>query len=99
MARRYIAWFGEPGFSRVLRSSAQSEAMGERRKGVERLTAGDGEAGPQSTAFYLAEMIGQLESAAGASLFELLAYLLSLARAEAEDIVRQVSQNGSGSRH
>jgi hypothetical protein len=40
--------------------------------------------GSQAVARYLADMIGQLESMARAAKLELLAYLLAMARAEAE---------------
>ncbi len=45
-----------------------------------------GEVGAQAVARYLADMTRQLESMARASKLELLAYLLSMARAEAESL-------------
>jgi hypothetical protein len=44
------------------------------------------EVGNQAVARYLADMTGQLESMARASKLELLAYLLAMARAEAESV-------------
>ena len=41
----------------------------------------------RATALYLADMIGQLEAIARASELELLTYLLSMARTEAENNV------------
>lgn len=73
--------------------------MNEREKRADLWSAGDDEASPQATALYLVEMISQLEATAGASRFEMLAYLLSLARTEAQDIVCQVSHTGSLSKH
>ena len=44
------------------------------------------EPGVEAVARYLADMTGQLESMARASKLELLAYLLAMARAEAESL-------------
>ena len=44
------------------------------------------ESGVEAVARYLADMTGQLESMARASKLELLAYLLAMARAEAESL-------------
>jgi hypothetical protein len=46
----------------------------------------DDDAGILAVARYLADMTGQLESMARASKLELLAYLLAMARAEAESV-------------
>ncbi len=46
----------------------------------------DGEIGAEAVARYLADMTRQLESMARASKLELLAYLLAMARAEAENV-------------
>jgi hypothetical protein len=45
--------------------------------------------GTEAIARYLADMIGQLESMARAANLELLAYLLAMARAEAESSARK----------
>jgi hypothetical protein len=47
------------------------------------------ETGNRVVARYLADMTGQLESMARASKLELLAYLLAMARAEAESQTRE----------
>jgi len=47
-----------------------------------------------AVANYLAEMTGQLESMARAANLQLLAYLLAMARAEAEDLARRSRAHG-----
>jgi hypothetical protein len=58
----------------------------------------DDEAHTQAVARYLADMTGQLESMARASKLELLSYLLSMARAEAESLALQNSDVTPSSR-
>ena len=50
--------------------------------------------GPAAVAKYLADMTGQLESMARAAKLELVAYLLSMARTEADAIARTSPQDG-----
>ena len=56
------------------------------RKGHDNDVNLDEEVGGRVVARYLADMTGQLESMARASKLELLAYLLAMARAEAESV-------------
>jgi len=69
------------------------------RKGHGGEAKSDEEAGAEAVARYLADMTGQLESMARSSKLELLAYLLAMARAEAESLMLEMrSDSPSGPR-
>ena len=65
-------------------SSAKDGRTPNRREMSPRLQAVPDDGRPQAVARYLADMTGQLESMARAAKLDLLAYLLAMARAEAE---------------
>ena len=62
----------------------RNSQLPERRGSGSAPKAGLEDDGSQAVARYLADMTGQLESMARAAKLELLAYLLAMARAEAE---------------
>lgn len=71
-------------------SSGKGKRGAERPRDKDLVTAASAEQsdGTRTVAAYLSDMTGQLESMARAANLELLAYLLAMARAEAEAIAR-----------
>jgi hypothetical protein len=65
------------------------------RKGQGSDVQTDDDSGARAVARYLADMTGQLESMARASKLELLAYLLAMARAEAESLTLETRPDSS----
>jgi hypothetical protein len=83
---RKKALAGVVGFRRKGKTLAERKEHNEDVKAEVDLSA-------QAVARYLADMTGQLESMARASKWELLAYLLAMARAEAENVATETSSN------
>ena len=73
-----------PAFSSEKRGPPSERGRGEDRANWVRRSDGS-----EAVAGYLADMIAQLESMARAADLELLAYLLAMARSEAESISRK----------
>jgi hypothetical protein len=72
------------GFSNDKEKSSSTGGRGANRAAIRRE-----DEGKEAVARYLADMTGQLESMARAANLELLAYLLSMARAEADAVARK----------
>ena len=72
-------------------AETRDDNLSERKSVGSGVKTGLGDESAQAVARYLADMTGQLESMARAAKLELLAYLLAMARAEADTVAQEAS--------